>query len=39
MQFTISNMAVLVRLITFPDDGCLFAAGGKVAVKAIGRRI
>ena len=39
MQFTIGNMAVLIGLIAFPDDGRLIAAGGKMAVKAVGRRI
>ena len=39
MQFAISDMAVLIGLIAFPDDGCLIAAGGKMAVKAVSRRI
>ncbi len=36
MEFAIGDVARLARVVAFPDDGRLVAAGGQMAVEAIG---
>ncbi len=35
VQFTVGDLAVFVRVVAFPDDGDLVAAGLEVAVEAV----
>ena len=39
MQFSITDMALLIRFIAFPDYGCLITAFGQMPVKTICRCI
>ena len=39
MQFAVGQRFVVVRVVAFPDDGHLVAAGLEMAVEAVGRGV